>query len=90
MDSLKAQIALKRKTLEGEGLERPMKYMKKGDIEKLRLKQQEEEEEKQTKERMEKERDKDAQTQAQKVRLLESETYLIYVHLMVFRTLHRR
>lgn len=57
MDALKAEIASKRKTLQDDSVEslRPTKYMRRGDIEKLReeqeLKAREEREQKDIKER---------------------------------------
>ena len=40
MDALKAEIALKRKTLHGLPAERPTKYMRRGDIERLKEEQE--------------------------------------------------
>jgi len=50
MDALKAEIALKRKALQDDPTgERPNKYMRKGDIERMRLeREQKEREEKET------------------------------------------
>lgn len=58
MDALKAEIALKRKVLQDDPLlsNRPTKYLKRGDIEKMRLEQEQKEREaKEAKKRIEKE-----------------------------------
>ncbi|KIJ57637.1 hypothetical protein HYDPIDRAFT_34919, partial [Hydnomerulius pinastri MD-312] len=57
MDALKAEIALKRKTVEADVSSRPTKYLRRGDIE--RMKQEEEQKAKEEKERV-------AQEEAQK------------------------
>lgn len=49
MNALKAEIALKRKTVEADLTSRPTKYMRRGDIE--RLKQEEEQKAKQERQR---------------------------------------
>ncbi|KAH9848410.1 pre-mRNA splicing factor [Lenzites betulinus] len=57
MDALKAEIAVKRKALEPEGA-RPTKYMRRGELERLREEQEnKEKEEKETKAREERERE---------------------------------
>lgn len=61
MDALKAEIASKRKILQDEPLaERPTKYMRRGDIERLRQKQEQNAQE--TREREEAERRQAANT----------------------------
>ncbi|GJJ08543.1 hypothetical protein Clacol_002761 [Clathrus columnatus] len=63
MEALKAQIALKRKVLgeETDNGSRPTKYMKKGDVEKIRLQQENERRERETREQSEKEKYTEAQ-----------------------------
>lgn len=70
MEALKAQIVSKRKNLEesSELTARPSKYMRKGDIEKLRLQQEREKADKETREQLENGKNKD-ETQAQIVRV---------------------
>ena len=67
MDILKAEIAAKRKASEGVN-ERPKKYMRKGDIERMKL--EEEQREKEEKERQAKE--KEEQERQVKVSLVPS------------------
>jgi len=51
MDALKAEIALKRKIVQGDAETRPSKYMRRGDLERMK-----EEEERRAREEKEKER----------------------------------